>query len=171
VDANVGLAPGADDNPLAVWATERISASLDTASLDTARARLGVRRDFFALRCAVALVAPDLAVSATLRFDHGYLTAHDGMIGIPDITFCGDRSVLLALEGIPLSRLGRLPLPPWRRERRDAWRTTMLEILGGELRIYGLVTHPRMALRVVRLLSAGGAGSASPSNGQPTAPG
>jgi hypothetical protein len=90
-----------------------------------------------------------------LRFDHGYLTIHDGMLGIPDLTLCGDFPTLVGLADIPLSRAGRLPLPPLSAARRSAWRTTALELVSGELRVYGMFSHPRLLLRLLRLLSMG----------------
>ena len=35
------------------------------------------------------------------------------MIGVPDITLCGDYEVLMGLAQLPISRWGRLPLPGW----------------------------------------------------------
>lgn len=145
MEANVACAPGAQDNPLATWLAERIRHSL--AERDDAF------RDFHALRAAVAFVAPDKRLQATLRFDHGYLTVHDGMMGIPDVTFCADEQVLKALADIPLSKLGRLPLPPLRLSRARIWRRTALELLSGELKVYGLFTQGRVVLRLLRLLS------------------
>ena len=132
MDANIDCAPGADDNPLAAWAAERVR--------DNVAATQQARRDFYNIRAAVVLVAPDRRLQATLRFDHGYLTIHDGMIGIPDVTLCGDYEVLMGLESVPVSRIGRLPLPP------------VSDLFSGELKIYGLFTHPLLVTRVLRML-------------------
>jgi hypothetical protein len=105
------------------------------------------------MRAAVALVALDRRQSATLRFDHGYLTAHDGMIGIPDVTLSGDEAVLMALSELPLSRIGRLPLPTLEKTGRQRWNAAVLELVSGELKIYGLWSHPRLVLRLLRLLT------------------
>ncbi len=106
------------------------------------------------MRATVAVVAPDRRVSTTLRFDHGNVAIHDGMVGIPDVTLCGDYETLVGLAGLPMSRFGRLPLAaPWRR--------LGLELIGGDIKIYGLTSHPRPVLRVLRLLSAP-AGSRDP---------
>lgn len=147
VQANVACAPGAEDNSLAMWLAERIEQSLAE--------REDAMRDFYALRAAVAVVAPDKRLQATLRFDHGYLTVHDGMMGIPDVTLCADEQVLKGLADIPLSRWGRLPIPPLRPSRARIWRKTFLELLSGELKIYGLFTEARVVLRLLRLLSRG----------------
>lgn len=145
MEADIGCAPGAEDNPLATWAMDLVAANVQRSER--------ARRDFFAMRAAVAMVAPDRRLQATLRFDHGYLVIHDGMIGIPDVTFCGDYEVLMGLADLPLSRLGRLPLPPFSRSRMRAWRRTALEVATGELKIYGVLSHARLITRVLRILS------------------
>ena len=146
--ANVALAPGADDNPLATWLAERVASNV--------RESAPAERDFFALRAAVVLVAPDRRLQTTLRFDHGYLTVHDGMIGVPDVTFCADLPILEALTRLRLGDLGRWPLPRLGKGSLRAWREALAELLGGELKIYGLWGHLRMVLRVLRVLSSGG---------------
>lgn len=98
------------------------------------------------MRAAVALVAPDRRLQATLRFDHGHLSIHDGMIGVPDVTFCGDETALRDLERLPWWR-GRVP-----DARGGAWRRALLEMAGGQLKIYGLLSHARLVTRVLRLL-------------------
>ncbi|MEM1029451.1 MAG: hypothetical protein AAF928_02765 [Myxococcota bacterium] len=143
MEPHIAFAPGAEDNELAVWATDRIAATVGRVE--------AARRDFFALRAAVALVAPDERAQVTLRFDHGYLTAHDGIIGVPDTTLCADESVLRSVGDLPFTRRGRLP-----DLRRHAWRVLSLEILEGDLKVYGLLAHPRLVLRLLRLLGAGG---------------
>ncbi|MCA9621709.1 MAG: hypothetical protein KC731_21950 [Myxococcales bacterium] len=147
MDQSIAQAPGAEDNPLAVWLTERIESAL--ASRDDAR------RELYALRAAVAVVAPDKALQVTLRFDHGHVTVHDGMMGIPDVTFCGDEEVLRALADVKLSRWGQLPLPPLASSRAALWRRSAVDLLSGELKIYGLLSHARIVLRVLRLLTEG----------------
>jgi hypothetical protein len=147
VEPSIALASGAEDNDLALWAAALVRANLQhTAAL---------RRDFAAMRAAVAMVAPDRRLSITLRFDLGQLTVHDSMIGMPDVTLCGDYEVLMGLARLPIGRLGRLPVPSWSapRERRVAWRRTAVDLLSGELKIYGLVAHPRLVTRLLRLLS------------------
>jgi len=148
VEPHIAFAPGAESNSLAVWASDRIEETVLRAG--------PVRRDFFALRAAVALVAPDKRLQVTLRFDHGYLTVHDGVIGVPDMTLCADEAALHAMADLPLTRLGRVP-----DVRKNAWRSLSLELLSGDLRIYGLLAHPRLLLRLLRVIGAGRAESAS----------
>lgn len=140
MEPHIAFAPGAEDNPLAVWASDRIKSTVLRAE--------AARRDFFALRAAVALVAPDKRLQVTLRFDHGYLTVHDGVIGVPDMTLCADEEALHAVAALPLTRLGRIP-----DVRKNGWRSLSLELLSGDLRIYGLFAHPRLLLRLLRVLS------------------
>lgn len=101
------------------------------------------------MRAAVALVAPDAQLQVTLRFDHGYLTLHDGLIGIPDLTLCADDGDLRALADLPLWR----GIPD---VRARGWREALLEVASGEVKIYGLVTRPRLVLRLLRVLAPPG---------------
>lgn len=136
----IDLAPGADDNPLATEIGERVRANLAVRPRKLA--------DFRALRGTIFIVAQDTGDALTLRFDHGRLTIHDGTIGIPAVTFCADKSVLLRLSSMPLIPLLRLPAAPWSRLGSPLTR--------GDLKIYGILTHPRMVLTFVRLLSPDG---------------
>ncbi len=147
MNTDVTLAVGAEDNALSQWLAERIQ--------DNLRVNPHVRRDFEAMRAAVAMVAPDRQLQTTLRFDHGHLAIHDGVLGIPDLTFCADHAVLVGLQNVPLSRAGRLPLPPLSRSRATLWRQSVVEVVTGELKIYGLMQHPRLVVRMLRLLSSG----------------
>lgn len=147
VETDVTLAIGAEDNELSVWVAQCIKRSLAADPQN--------RRDFDAMRAAVAMVAPDLRLQTTLRFDHGHVTIHDGMLGVPDLTFCGDFAVLMGIENVPLTRLGRLPLPALSRRSTALWRQSVVELLTGELKIYGLLQHPRLVARMLRLLSHG----------------
>ena len=63
--------------------------------------------------------------------------------------------LLTGLAQLPFTRLGRLPLPAWSTpaDRTTAWRRCAVELLSGELKIYGLLAHPRLTVRVLRLLS------------------
>lgn len=148
VEPTISLAAGAEDNELATWVAERLWAAL---------CHRWVERDFVAVRAAACMVAPDRRLAITLRFDHGMLTIHDGMIGVPDVTLCGDHSVLLGLADLPLGRFTRLPAPGlWSTgPQAVAWRRSALELVTGELKIYGLFAHPRLVTRLLRLLAAG----------------
>jgi hypothetical protein len=145
VDPIVDLARGAEDNPLAQALADHVREAV---------ARPDKRRDFRALRGSVLMVAQDTTESATLRFDLGRLTVHDGSVGIPTVTFCGDQAVLLALQDVPLTRFFRLPLPfPRKSAGAAVVRDLAAHVARGDLKIYGMLAHPRLLLRLLRLLS------------------
>jgi hypothetical protein len=147
VDPIIDLAPGAEDNPLAVELADRIR--------DNLARRRETASDFRALRASVLMVAQDLGESFTLRFDHGRLTVHDGGVGIPSVTLCGDADALRRLADFPLSRWLRLPtLGPFTREGRETWRLLVDLFAREDLKVYGLVAHPRTVVYLLRVLSA-----------------
>ena len=149
MDSIVDLAPGAEDNDVAARFAELIRQNL--------RVKPHKIRDFRALRGAVMLVAQDVWSAATLRFYHGRLTVHDGSIGIPSVTFCGDATALLGLSDVPLTPLFRLPLAlPLRDEGSATFRRLMSLMRHGELTIYGLLAHPRLVTRFLRVVSVHG---------------
>jgi len=99
------------------------------------------------------MVAQDLAESFTLRFDLGRLTVHDGGVGIPTVTFCGDADALRRLADLPLTRLLRLPnLGPFSSEGRGAW-ALLANLYAADFKVYGAAAHPRTIVRLLRLLS------------------
>lgn len=139
----IDLAPGAEEHPLGPRLAERIRENVLRVP---SRARV-----FRALRGAVQIVPFETGEALTLRFDHGRCTIHDGSVGIPLITIAGPLKLLLKLEEIDLQgfrltkRAPRL-LSPALRDLVGRWGK-------GELEIYGLISHPRTVLRVVRLLA------------------
>lgn len=140
------LAEGAEDNPLAARLFEAIREGV-TESPEK-------RADLKAMRGAVLVVAKDATLAATLRFDHGRLTLHDGAVGVPTITICGDLDVLMRLPDLPSSRLLRLPvaLGPGAKGA-DALALVLSRLWQGELKLYGTLSHPRLWLRLARLLA------------------
>ena len=113
--------------------------------------------DFRALRTSVLMVAEDLGESVTLRFDHGRLTVHDGSVGVPSVTFCGGADALRRLSDFPLTGWLRLPvLGPFAREGRDTWRLLVHLFVHGDLKVYGMVAHPRTIVLLLRVLSVHG---------------
>lgn len=133
----IDLAPGADENTLAVELGDRIRIHLAERP----------RRlpEFRSIRATVLVVADDVGESLTLRFDHGRLTIHDGAIGVPAVTFCAAREVLLRLPDGPGVRWVTSPVA--------VWRHFFAPIAKGELKIYGLAAHPRLVASLLRLLS------------------
>lgn len=142
----VDLAPGAEDNPLAVRFSRIICENLK----HDPRRNAGFR----ALRGAVLMVAQDTVTSITMRFDHGRLTIHDGGIGIPSVTFCGDEAVLFRLPEIAFHRWLRVPMLGLVHRRAGVpLRETAALVASGELKIYGLIAHPRLIVTLLRVLS------------------
>lgn len=133
------LAPGAEADPIAQQLAQRIRAGLAQ----------GAKPAFDALAGTIALVLEDADVALTLRFDFGRVTIHEGLVGAPDVTIRCRLSGFEALLGAgpsggSLVEKGSLLVRRWRkisRERR-----------ANNFRIYGLVTHPALIARLLRVL-------------------
>jgi hypothetical protein len=145
----IDLAPGAEDNPVAVELAARIRENIVASPRKQA--------DFRGIRGSVLMVAQDLGEALTLRFDHGRLTIHDGTVGIPSVTFCGDQAALRQLFDFPITPWLRLPiLTPFLRKGRDTWRDLSRLFAKGDLKVYGLAAHPRTIVLLLRILSVHG---------------
>jgi hypothetical protein len=170
VEPIIDLAPGADSSSLAQYFADRIKGALDDARR---------RRAFLALKATVFVVDFDSGETVSFRFDHGRLTVHEGPIGVPSVTFGGPRS---ALEGLARARLTELPRALLGARRQPislvdtqdgrpsspppsspppSGRPRALDTAGlarlyfqKELRIYGLVSHPRTVVRFLSLITA-----------------
>jgi len=147
VEPIIDLAPGAEENSLAVRLSEIIRANLAIKPHKT--------KDFRALRGGVLVVPQDTGEPLTMRFDLGRLTLHEGAIGVPAVTFCADERVLLRLCDLPFTRIFKLPiaLEP---KGRETLRGVLSTFSRGDLKIYGLTSHPRFVLRFLRILSVHG---------------
>lgn len=78
----IELAAGADENGLAVMLSGLIAQNLE--------AKPHKWSDFAALHGSAVIVADDVGVALTLRFDRGErLTIHDGIVGLPRSRFAG----------------------------------------------------------------------------------
>jgi hypothetical protein len=144
VEPIIDLAPGAEDNLLAVEMAERIRRNVE---------RPRTARDFAALRASVLMVAEDLAESFTLRFDHGRLTVHDGAVGIPSLTFLGEADALRRLAQFPMTHLLRTPaLGPFSPAGRTTW-ATLASLYAADFRVYGALAHPRTIVHLLRVLA------------------
>ncbi len=170
MDPIVDLAPGADASALAQYFAERIKASLDAPS---------IRRSFCALKATIFIVDFDAGETISLRFDHGRLTVHEGPIGVPSVTFGGPRRALESLEkfrirdvpgaflgnrqaavslvdtteGRPSSAPASSPPPSGRSRRLNAADLARL-FAKKELRVYGLLSHPRTVFRFLKIVAA-----------------
>jgi hypothetical protein len=146
---SIELAPGAENNGLASMLADLVRQNLDE--------KPHKQRDFRALAGSIAIVAEDADVALTLRFDHGKLVIHDGIVGIPDVTIRGGSETIMALSNTPLvTRLG-LPFPdPRDKEGVAVSRSVMEAMKSGRFHIYGLVFHVPMMLRLTRVMSVNG---------------
>ena len=147
---DIALAPGAEDNGLAVMLSDLVRQNLE--------AKPHKRRDFDALDGVVAIIADDADVALTLRFERGgKLTIHDGIVGIPDVTIRGPSEAVLALSNMPLAtRLG-LPIPnPRDPEAVKTVRTVMGAMREGKLHVYGMAFHLPLVMRLTKVMSING---------------
>jgi hypothetical protein len=147
VEPIVDLAPGAELNPVAVALASRIR--------ERVRQRQAARV-FRLIRATVRFVGQDTMNTATLRFDHGRLTIHEGAVGIPTVTFCGDEADLLKLPDLKVMPWLGLPMISRKSMEQTALRHLGSRLARGELTIYGLVAHPRLVTRLLRLLATKG---------------
>lgn len=149
MEAIIDLAPGAEDNPVAVELADHLRRNLAD--------RPHKQADFRALRGSILMVAQDLGESLTLRFDHGRLTIHDGTVGIPSVTICADLAALRRLSDTPITALGRLPaFGPFTRDGRSTGAYLLRLFAQGDLKVYGLVAHPRTLVFLLRIFSIHG---------------
>ncbi|WP_206079509.1 hypothetical protein [Polyangium spumosum] len=155
MDPIIDLAEGTEENTLALLLADRIRQNVSRSARK--------KQDFRALRGSVLVVAQDTTQTLTMRFDHGRLTIHDGTVGIPSVTLCGDEAVLRRLVNVGLSRWLRLPRVFSRTPERG---TTLWDVgramADEKLTVYGLLSHPRLLLFLLRVLSEEGAGRGWP---------
>ena len=122
--AAIELAPGADDNGLAI-----MMATMMSQNLDDHPERMPA---FDRLYGRVAINAEDADVEHSLEFRGGRAVVHDGIVGIPDVTVRGTAEVVADMSRMETGRFG---LPDLRGEVNRAMATALRN---GELRIYGL---------------------------------
>jgi hypothetical protein len=147
---DVELAPGAEDNGLAIMLADLVRQNIE--------AKPHKLRDFESLAGTVAIVADDADVVLTMCFDTGgRLRIHDGIEGIPDVTIRGPSDAILALSNMPLATPLGLPIP----DRNDPQEVkTVREIFGlmreGRLRIHGMLFHLPLVVKLTRVMSING---------------
>lgn len=142
----IELAPGAEDNGLASMLAGLIRQNLEDKPQK--------RRDFDRLRATVAIIADDAGVSLTLRFDHGRLVVHDGVVGIPDLTIraSGDDIMNLSLvELLPAPFVGALP-----DLRGKVLREVGRAFVKRRVKIYGALTNVPTLVALTRVVSVNG---------------
>ena len=97
---DVELAPGAEDNGLAIMLSDLVRQNLE--------AKPHKKSDFDALAGTVAIVADDADVVLTMRFEAGgKMRIFDGIEGIPDVTIRGPADAILAMSNMPLATRAR----------------------------------------------------------------
>lgn len=145
----IELAPGAEDNGLACMLGDLLRQNLD--------AKPHKKADFRALAGSFCIVADDAEVALTLRFDHGHLVIHDGIVGIPDVTIRGGSDTIMALSNLPLkTRLG-LPLPdPRNKEEMATVRGVFAAMQARTFHMYGMIFHLPALMRLTRVMSVNG---------------
>jgi len=143
------LAPGAEENGLAVMLSDLVRQNLE--------AKPHKRADFDALEGSVAIVAEDADVALTLRFSGGKLTIFDGIVGIPDVALRASADIIIALSNVPLSTSFALPFARWGDKDGSA---VVKGIFGamrdGSFRVYGGTLHMPMMMRLTRVMSVNG---------------
>ena len=147
---SIELAPGAQDNGLAVMLSDLVRQNLASKPHKQA--------DFDALARlsgSIAIVADDADVALTLRFEDGKLRIHDGIVGIPDITIRGDSDTILALSNMPLTRRMALPLPS-DKEGLMLLRSVVQALRGGRFHIYGGLFNLKLLTKLGRVMSVNG---------------
>ena len=150
MEPDVQLAPGAEDNGLAMMLRDLVKQNIE--------AKPHKKGDFDALSGNIAIVADDADVALTMRFEAGgKLTIHDGIVGIPDVTIRGPSDAVLALSNMPLAtRLG-LPIPnPRDTESVKAVKLVMGAMREGKLHMYGMAFHLPMMMRLTKVMSVNG---------------
>lgn len=146
---DISLAPGAEDNGLAVMLADLVRQNLE--------AKPKKKSDFAALSGSISIVAEDAEVALTLRFKGGQLTIHDGIVGIPDVTIRGSSDTILALSNLPLTSMLSLPVPsPRDKEGIKTMRGVMSELTSGRFHIYGMAFHLPLLMRLTRVMSING---------------
>lgn len=152
----IDLAPGAEDNPLAVELVEQVRRNVAGS--------IKKNHDFRTLRGSVLVVAQDTQSVITMRFDHGRLTVHEGAVGIPSVTLCGDEQVLRDLTRLRLTSRLRFPKVFHRTNPGDSgiavWDLARA-MAEQRLTVYGLFTHPRLVLCLLRVVSSESPGDGS----------
>lgn len=148
VEPIIDLAPGAEDNLLAVELVEQVRRNVAGS--------IKKNHDFRTLRGSVLVVAQDTQSVLTMRFDHGRLTVHEGAVGIPSVTLCGDELVLRSLTRLRVSSWLRFPRVFRHTDSADNG-TTLWDLARAmaeqRLTVYGLFTHPRLVLCLLRVIS------------------
>lgn len=135
----IELMEGTENNGLAAMVAGLIGQNLTDQPALT--------RPFTELTGRVALVAQDVGVALTLHFRGGSLDVHNGIVGMPDLTVVTGSDEILSLSLLETTHFG-LPDP-----RGEHLRKIARALLSDQLRIYGVVRHLPLLLRLSRILA------------------
>ena len=145
---DIALAPGADENGLAVMLCELVRQNLETNPRKVP--------DFEALSGVVAIVAEDAEVSLTLCFDRGDLRVYSGVLGVPDVVIYGTSDTIMALSNMPLTKSG-LPIPRrGDKEGQELVRSVIRALRNRSFRIRGMFRHLPLLMRLTKVMSVNG---------------
>ncbi len=134
----IGFAPGADSDALAVMLADILERNLEEHPQRT--------RDFDALDIAVEIDVKGADVRSTLEFRGGELVFHSGIAASPGLVVSADMDTLMEVTNLKI-RLG-LPNPC-----DETGIAVVKKLLRGELKIKGLLAHPMALLRLIRVIS------------------
>ncbi len=140
-DHRIRLGPGVEDAGLAAMLADLVRQNLQQDPRKEA--------DFARLRGDISMSVPDADVSVTLEFSRGTLVVHAGLHDSPGIRVSADASTLLALPLVKISA----GLPNFFSRESRALRDGLL---GGGVKIGGMLRHPVMLVRFTRLISVHG---------------
>ena len=136
---SVELAPGASENGLAVMMATMMSQNL----IDHPERRGSFER----LVGRVAIVADDADVALTMELVGGRAIVHDGIVGIPDLTFRGPAEIIADMSRMETGRFG-LPDP-----RGEVNRAMVAALRDRRLRIFGLPSALPLLVRFGNVLA------------------
>src|ERR1700682_1051205 len=110
-------------------------------------ARPEKKQDFDKLVACVGISATDIDESVTLAFDAGTLTLYNGLEPERTITIRADAETVMSLSNL---KIGILGLPVYYDE---VGRGVAGKLLGGKLKIDGLLQHIATVNRITRIFS------------------
>lgn len=135
----VELAPGADENGLAVMMATMMGQNLADHP--------DRRPDFERLVGRIAIVAEDAGVALTMDLRGGRAIVHDGIVGIPDLTIRGSAEIIADMSRMESNRFG---LPDVRGPVNRAMWAALRE---RRLRLYGLPAALPLLVRLGKVLA------------------
>jgi len=137
-DLDIKLAPGAEENAMAVMLGDMIKANITNNPAKV--------KDFNKLEGNVWLTATDAGVEMTLEFNKGSLTIHDGKYGKPIIQIATDSMTLMELANINI----KMGLPYY---FDKAGMEVIKKLMKKELVIKGLITHTIPLTHLTKIMS------------------